>query len=85
MFPVPSHVDFVRVGGWYRVGKLLSSGGSGESNPDLHSINFLSSLGSVYLGRDIRTKVEIAVKIGHACNGSPTAGPTWTTEVACNT
>ena len=65
-FPVPPHVNFVRVGGRYRIGKLLGSGGSGESNHNFSSIKLLSSLGSVYLGRDIRTKVEIAVKIGRA-------------------
>ncbi|KAH9055113.1 kinase-like domain-containing protein [Lactarius deliciosus] len=43
-------LDFVHVAGWYRVGKLLGSGGSG----------------SVYLGRDIRTGTKIALKIGHA-------------------
>ena len=35
----PLHVDFVRVGGRYRVGKLLGSGGSGESNSDSNSIH----------------------------------------------
>jgi hypothetical protein len=35
---VPVHVDFVCVGGRYRVGKLLGSGGSGESNSYLSSI-----------------------------------------------
>lgn len=28
----PLKIDFVRVGGRYRVGKLLGSGGSGEPN-----------------------------------------------------
>lgn len=28
----PIKVDFVRVGGRYRVGKLIGSGGSGERN-----------------------------------------------------
>ncbi|KAI9456122.1 hypothetical protein BJY52DRAFT_1188028 [Lactarius psammicola] len=41
-------LDFVHVDGWYRIGKLLGSGGSG----------------SVYLGRDIRTGAEIVLKIG---------------------
>ncbi|KAN0139595.1 Protein kinase-like domain containing protein, partial [Lactarius tabidus] len=69
MFPVPSHVDFVRVGGQYQVGKLLGSG---------------SSLGSVYLGRDIRTKVEIAVKIGRADDPSSRLRPEYNvyTEIA---
>ncbi|KAH8978525.1 casein kinase I isoform delta [Lactarius hatsudake] len=43
-------LDFVRVGGRYRVGNLLGSGGSG----------------SVYQGRDIKTGNEIALKIGRA-------------------
>ena len=34
--------------------------------PTFSSISFLSSLGSVYLGRDIRTDIEIAVKFGRA-------------------
>ena len=28
----PLQINFVCVGGWYRVGKLLGSGGSGESS-----------------------------------------------------
>ncbi len=32
--PPPFKLDFVHVGGRYRVGKLLGSGGSGESNSD---------------------------------------------------
>ena len=32
--PRPLQIDFVRVGARYRVGKLLGSGGSGESNSD---------------------------------------------------
>jgi len=32
---VPPDLDLVRVGGRYRVGKLLGFGGSGVSNPDL--------------------------------------------------
>jgi hypothetical protein len=31
---VPLQVDFVRVAGRYRVGKLLGYGGSGERHPD---------------------------------------------------
>ena len=33
----PLQVSFVRVGGRYRVGKLLGSGASGEPNPDSSS------------------------------------------------
>ncbi|KAI0286322.1 casein kinase I isoform delta [Russula brevipes] len=46
-----SKLSIVHVGGWYRVGKLLSTGGSG----------------SVYLGKDIMTEAEVALKIGHTC------------------
>ena len=57
-------VDFVHVSGWYRVGKLLGSGGSGEPNYNLSSMLCHASLGSVYLGRDIRTGAKVALKIG---------------------
>ena len=57
-------VDFVRVAGRYRVGKLLGSGGSGEPNSDPNSTLHHAPLGSVYLGRDIRTGAEVALKIG---------------------
>ena len=30
----PLWIDFIHVTGWYRVGKLLGSGGSGKSNSD---------------------------------------------------
>jgi hypothetical protein len=33
----PLQIDFVRVGGQYRVGKLLGSGGSGEPDSDSSS------------------------------------------------
>jgi hypothetical protein len=33
--PLPLKLDFVRVGGRYRVGKLLGSGRTGELNSDL--------------------------------------------------
>ncbi|KAH9008763.1 kinase-like domain-containing protein [Lactarius hengduanensis] len=46
---VPRKIDFIRVGGWYRVGRLLGSGGSR----------------SIYLGKDIRTTAQVALKIGH--------------------
>ena len=35
---VNEHVNFVRVGGWYRIGKLLGAGGSGMPNSDSASI-----------------------------------------------
>lgn len=38
--PGPLQLDFVRVGGRYRVGKLLGSGGSGEPNSDSSSTPF---------------------------------------------
>ena len=56
--------DFVRVGGRYRVGELLGSGGSGKPSSDSNLTSFLSSLGSVYRGKDIRTGAEVALKIG---------------------
>ena len=66
--PPPLKLDFVRVGGQYRVGKLLGSGGSGESNSEsLAVVSHFSdtSLGSVYLGRDIRMGGDVAIKIGY--------------------
>ena len=56
-------VDFVHVASWYRVGKLLGSGGSGKPNSDPNSTLYHASLGSVYLGRDIRMGAEVALKI----------------------
>lgn len=61
----PPTLDAVRVGGRYRVGKLLGTGGSGELNRDSSLTLFLSSLGSVYLGKDIMTGADVALKIGH--------------------
>ena len=66
--PSPLQLDFVRVGSRYRVGKLLGSGGSGEPNSEsLTEVWHFSdtSLGSVYLGRDIRTGGDVALKIGY--------------------
>ena len=66
--PPPLKLDFVRVGGWYRLGKLLGSGGSGESNSESLTVvpHFSdTSLGSIYLGRDIRTRGDVAIKIGY--------------------
>ena len=48
---VPLHVDFVRVGGRYRVGKLIGSGGSGEYNSESDSIQ-LSELSRECLFRE---------------------------------
>ena len=62
----PLKLDFVRVGGRYRVGKLLGSGSSGEPISDLSSILPDTSIGSVFSGRDIRTGAEVALKIGRA-------------------
>jgi serine/threonine protein kinase len=58
-------LDFVRVGGQYRVGKLLGTGGSGEFNSNSSLPHFLSLLGRVYLGKDIRMGTDVALKIGH--------------------
>ena len=64
--PPPLQVDFVRVGGRYRVGKPLGSGRAGESNSD-SSLRFSdTSLASVYLGWDIMTGADVALKIGFA-------------------
>ena len=59
----------MRVDGRYRVGKLLGTGTTGESNSDLTLTHFLrlSSLGSVYLGKDIMTGADVALKIAHRC------------------
>jgi len=58
-------LDFVRVGGRYRIGKLLGTGGSGKPHSDQVHLISLSSLGSVYLGKDIRNEASVALKIGH--------------------
>jgi hypothetical protein len=63
--PVSHQPYLVRVGGRYRVGKLLGTGGSGERHSDQVRLFFLSSLASVFLGKDIRTGNEVALKIGH--------------------
>jgi serine/threonine protein kinase len=63
--PPPLKLDFVRVGGQYRLRNLLGSGGSGESNSAVVSHFSDTSLGSVYLGRDIRTGADVAIKIGY--------------------
>jgi hypothetical protein len=47
----PVQVDFVRVGGRYRVGKLLGSGGSGRSNSNSNLIQ-LSELSMECLSRE---------------------------------
>ena len=47
----PVQVDFVHVSGWYRVGKLLGSGGSGRSNSDSSSSQ-LSELSRECLSRE---------------------------------
>ena len=60
--------NIVHVGGQYRVGKLISTGGSGELKSDLNVRHFLSFLGSVYLGKDIMMGSDVALKIGHQCN-----------------
>jgi hypothetical protein len=57
--------DVVCVGGQYRVGKLLGTGGSGELNTADLSHSILSLLGSVYLGKDILMGGDVALKIGH--------------------
>ena len=60
----PLQIDFVRVAGRYRVGKLLGYGGSGECNPTSVRSFIDTALGSVYLGKDIKTGAEVALKIG---------------------
>jgi len=66
--PPPLKLDFVHVGGRYRVGNLLGSGGLDESNSEsLAVISHFSdtSLGSIYLGRDIQMGGDVAIKIGY--------------------
>jgi len=58
-------LDFVHVGGRYRIGKLLSTGGSGKPHSDQVHLISLSSLGSVYLGKGIRNEASVTLKIGH--------------------
>jgi serine/threonine protein kinase len=65
---LPLKLDFVRVGGRYRIGKLLGSGRSGEPNSEMSWKKLTSSSASVYLGKDIGTGAEIAVKIGRTDN-----------------
>ena len=64
----PPMSGVVRVGGQYRVGKLLGTGGSGELNAADSSHLILSSLGSGYLGKDILMGADVALKIGHPCS-----------------
>lgn len=68
--PASYHLDFVRVGGQYRVGKLLGTGASGESYFNQVCIVFLNSLASVFQGKDIMTGTDVALKIG-LIEGSP--------------
>jgi len=66
--PSPLKLDFVHIGSQYRVGKPLSSGRSGELNSEsLTDISHFSntSLGSVYIGRDIQMGDDVAIKIGY--------------------
>jgi serine/threonine protein kinase len=62
----PIQPNFVRVDGRYRVGKILGSGGSGERDSCSSSTSLTSYLASVFLGKDIKTGTEVALKIGHA-------------------
>ena len=66
-------LDIVRVGGRFRVGKLLGTGGSGELNSrardsELTCLSETRYLGSVYQGKDIFTGTDVALKIGHPCS-----------------
>ena len=65
-----SPLDIVRVDGRYRVGKLLGTGASGELSSDSSLTPLLSSSGSVYLGRDIMTGADVALKIAHRSSPS---------------
>jgi len=63
--PASQRLNFVCVGGRYRIGKLLGTGGSGKPHSDQVHLISLSFLGSVYLGKDIRNEASVALKIGH--------------------
>jgi len=47
--PTPHHLDFVCVGGRYRVGKMLGTGGSGEPHLNQVRFIFLSQFSREYL------------------------------------
>jgi hypothetical protein len=62
--PSSIQVDFIRVAGRYKVGKLLGSGASGEPTLIEFASIILSSLASVFQGKDIKTGANVALKIG---------------------
>ena len=68
--PASHQLDFVRVDGQYRVGKLLGTGGSGESHFDQGRLIVLNSLASVFQGKDIMTGNDVALKIGRVGSSS---------------
>ena len=64
--PTFHQIDLVHVAGQYKVGKLLGTGTSGEPTLIKFTSRFLSSLGSVFQGKDIKTGADVALKIGRA-------------------
>ena len=49
--PISRQLDFVRVDGRYRVGKLLGTGGSGESHFNQVHLIFLNSISECLSGK----------------------------------
>lgn len=64
--PAHDQLDFVRVDGRYRVGKLLGTGRSGEPHSNRVRLVFMISLASVFLGKDIKTGADVVLKVGRS-------------------
>lgn len=61
--PAYDQLDFVYVNGRYRVGKQLGTSRSDEPHSDRVCLIFLISLVSVFLGKDIKTGADVALKV----------------------